>query len=225
MWAVVPAKSLSRAKRRLAPALPASRRRELAASMLEDVLTTLSRVHALAGVVVSTADVTVAHIARRCGATVMDDTERGQTEAVHVTLAALARAGVRSALVLSGDVPGISAGEAQTLLAAHSADTACRPGLTLVSDRHHDGTNAIVCNLPAPIAFAFGPGSLERHQRRAHEACVAVRVLQLPGIELDIDQPEDLALLVARYPRTRAAASLLRGAARGDGGVVQEARA
>jgi len=63
IYAVVPIKETDDAKRRLGQVLAAARRQELALAMFEDVLATLTRVRALAGIIVVTADSAAAAIA------------------------------------------------------------------------------------------------------------------------------------------------------------------
>ena len=87
VWAAVPVKEFAGAKQRLAPLLTPRQRRELAAAMLEDVLTALADA-LLAGVMVNTVDPLAAELAHRYGARVVTDGARdGHTGAV----AAMAR--------------------------------------------------------------------------------------------------------------------------------------
>ena len=55
---------------------------------------------------------------------------------------------------------------------------------------------------------AFGPGSRERHERRADGAVVD----EVPGLLLDVDTPEDLAALWAVVDESRRGAQRTRGA-------------
>src|SRR6266700_3813388 len=64
IWAVVPAKDLAQAKQRLAGVLTPEERQGLAQAMLEDVLSALSGVPALAGLIVVTREAAFAATAR-----------------------------------------------------------------------------------------------------------------------------------------------------------------
>ncbi len=48
---------------------------------------------------------------------------------------------------------------------------------------------------PGLIEYEFGPGSFERHLERAQASGARVEICHLPGLELDLDIPDDLALL------------------------------
>ena len=215
MWAVVPAKRLCEAKQRLAGVLSAEERRDLARAMLADVLRCLSGIATIEGILVVSGDPEIAAIARSYGATVAEDESAGHTAAVECGLRVLRAQGANAALVLSADVPGISAAEVECLLAEHARAAAKGPALTIVTDIRRDGTNAVCCSPLDAIRFSFGLGSLERHLSAAHERGVAVTVLDLPGIALDIDEPEDLEALMALETQCHAARYLQEiGAAR-----------
>ncbi len=47
----------------------------------------------------------------------------------------------------------------------------------------------------------YGEGSLQRHLSRAEAAGLKAEVLQIPGIEFDLDTPEDLEFFL-RLPQT-----------------------
>ena len=197
MWAVVPAKPLRTAKQRLAGVLTEEERRSLARAMLSDVLRCLREVDAVEGIVVVSSDPEVAKLAAAHGTRIVADDNTGHTAAVDCGIRALRAEAVGAALVLSADVPGVASAEIERLLREHGRDAARGPAVTIVSDRRGDGTNAICCSPSDAIPFAFGLGSLQRHLDAARASRVAVRVLDLPGIALDIDEPGDLETLLA----------------------------
>jgi len=197
MWAVVPAKRLREAKQRLAGVLSAEERYGLARAMLADVLCCLSGIAALREIVVVSADPEIAAIAAAFRARVVEDHGAGHTGAVECGLRALHKAGATAALVLSADLPCIATGEVERLLLEHARAAAKGPAVTIASDLRRDGTNAVCCSPVDAIPFSFGLGSLERHCAAACAKGIAVRVLDLPGIALDIDEPADLMTLLA----------------------------
>jgi len=69
------------------------------------------------------------------------------------------------------------------------------PGMVIVPDRHLTGTNLLLCAPPNLISPAFGVGSLEAHCQLARAAGVEPVIVYCPDLGLDIDCPEDLALL------------------------------
>jgi len=197
----VPVKDLVNAKQRLVPILSPSERGDLARAMVEDVLDALARAR-LGLVLVVTRDAAVESLAKRHGAgTLGEEANRGHTEAVaHAQRAALAR-GARRFLTIPGDVPCVTPGELAEL-----ADGSLEgPGVILVPSLSGFGTNAALLEPPDAMPLKFGEPSFENHLVAARAAGLRPLVRRLPGLGLDIDAPEDLALLLERGPSTRSA--------------------
>ncbi len=201
MWAVLPAKNFNDAKQRLASVLDAEARRGLFQAMFEDVLVSLRAVEALHGVLVVTRDDTAAALAERHGAQVLrEDANRGQSAAVEAAAAWLAGQGAEGMIALPGDVPLVPLSEIEKVLAVHETGR----GMTIVPDRDERGSNCIAVSPPDLISFHFGNDSFKPHLRAAEAAGVTPKVLKLPCIGLDIDRPDDLAVLIASEGATRA---------------------
>ena len=206
MWAVLPIKNLSDAKQRLAPVLSAGERRGLFAVMVEDVLSALAMADGLDGVLVITRDSDAAALARRYGARVLiEDANCGQTSAVQAGVQALAAEGADGMLAVPGDVPLVTPVEITAILAAHQAS----PAMTIVPAWDERGSNGIACSPPDLIPFSFGNDSFRPHLAAARAAGVEPRILKLPGLALDVDNPADLRALIARPATTRAHAFLV----------------
>ncbi len=84
-------------------------------------------------------------------------------------------------------------------------------GVTIVPDRHGQGTNALLITPPGALVPTFGVGSFARHAARARAGDAEVKVVDLPSLGLDVDTPDDLEALRAALdrrpgtaPRTRA---------------------
>ncbi len=204
IWAVVPVKSLDAGKRRLAGALDLAGRRSLMRVMLADVLDTLAATPGLDAVAVISRDRRVARQARAQGARMMLETGVGLNAAVTEAARVLAGEGCATMLVVPADVPLAKPEEIAEIVGARRP----APALTLVPDRHGIGTNALACTPPAAVTPRFGKRSLERHQETAHRAGIPVSVLELPGLGLDLDTPDDLAALRQRPGTTRTQAFL-----------------
>ena len=202
----VPVKDLVNAKQRLIPALSPPERRELARAMLEDVLE--AAVTALPGsVVVVTTDPEVQAVTRAAGALCLaESANRGHTAAVAFAQQEAVARGVARFLTLPGDVPCVTAREITALCDA-LAET---PGVVFVPSRSGLGTNAALLTPPDAIPLTFGEPSFDNHLKTARAAGLAPRVLELPGIGLDVDAPDDLPVLLERGPATRSA-RVLRG--------------
>jgi len=203
LWAVVPVKERDRAKERLAPLLPPELRRKLALAMLEDVLTALAASVGLAGLLVVTLDPGASLAARHYGARVVEDGARdGHSGAVIGAARLLKAEGRGGMLTLPGDIPLVTPYEISEIISAHRP----APSFTIVPSHDEGGSNAILMSPPDAVPLRFGVDSFFPHLRAAEAKGITPTVLRLPGIALDIDNPEDLAAL-ARQPaptRTRA---------------------
>jgi 2-phospho-L-lactate guanylyltransferase len=205
MWAIVPCKRLNRAKTRLAHVLGPAERHALARAMLRDVLAVLTQVRGLDGVAVVTSDPEVSALADASVALVLDDPPNADhSAAARAATAEVARRGVRGVLILSADVPLLTASEVERVLAIHGGGR----GITIATNRAGEGTNAIACTPPDAIALSFGRDSRRRHVRAARELGLPVRCICPPGLALDIDTPEDLAEYKRRGGADGALASL-----------------
>jgi 2-phospho-L-lactate guanylyltransferase len=70
-------------------------------------------------------------------------------------------------------------------------------GITLVPDRHDDGTNVLRLPVGCDFGFAYGPGSFRRHRAEASRLGLPIRVLRIPALAYDVDWPADVAELTA----------------------------
>lgn len=210
--AILPIKSFGAAKQRLSGLLGGGSREALAQAMFSDVLASLRHVPDLDGVAVVTANRMAENAALHTGVTLLTDPEEaGQSAAVQIGLRHASDNGFERALLVPGDTPLIDPLELAAMFdRADEEDTA----VTIVPDRHGEGTNALLLTLPAAIEPAFGPGSLERHTTAAQAAGAAHRVEGLTSLALDVDTPEDLAELRETLSGRRGQAPMTRGALR-----------
>lgn len=209
VWAVVPVKERDHAKERLAARMPPELRRGLALAMLEDVLAALAAVPGLAGLAVVTVDFEAGRLARRYDARLLTDGARdGHTGAVAAAARLLAAEGRAGMLTLPGDIPLVTPNEIGQILAAHQP----APAFTIVPSHDEGGSNAILVSPPDAVPLRFGPDSFFPHLRAAEARGIRPTVLRLPGVALDIDNPEDLAAFARRGSPTRTRAFLTENA-------------
>ena len=178
MAVLVPVKAFSHAKARLAPALGPAARAQLARSMAE-------RVVAAAGalpVAVVCDDPEVAAWATGVGALVLPEPGRGLNAAVEAGVARLGTLGVEFVVVAHADLP----------YATDLGWVAGFAGVTLVPDRHDDGTNVAGLPVGSGFRFAYGPGSFARHVAEAGRLGLPLRVAREAGLGWDVDHPGDL---------------------------------
>ncbi len=181
---LVPVKSFSEAKVRLAPALPPAERAALARWMGAAVLAAAAPLP----VAVVCDDVEVASWARELGALVVWEPGRGLNGAVEAGVEELRRAGVGRVIVAHADLPR----------AAGLAGLAAGSGVTLVPDRRRDGTNVAIVPAGAGFRFSYGPGSFARHQAEGGRLGLVVRTVEDPLLAFDVDWPADLVGLDAQ---------------------------
>jgi 2-phospho-L-lactate/phosphoenolpyruvate guanylyltransferase len=176
---LVPVKSFTEAKVRLAPALDDPSRAALARGMARIVV-------AAAGplpVAVVCDDEEVAEWARSVGAQVFWRPERGLNGAVADGVSRFGAEGFERIIVAHADLP----------LAEDLAWVADHDGVTLVPDRRDDGTNVICVPTGVGFEFSYGPHSFGRHLAEAERLGLSHRVVREPRLGWDIDTPGDLA--------------------------------
>jgi 2-phospho-L-lactate guanylyltransferase len=183
---LLPVKDFRNAKQRLASALDATTRANLARAMLADVLHAVAQSTVLDRVVVFTASTEVALMAGEFGFDVTIETAvNGHSAAVNLMVEKLS-ADATQILSIAGDLPN---------LRAHEIDFVMNNGvepITILPSRDGTGTNGILFLPPARIQMEYGEGSFSRHMSKAAAAGHRIEVLNVPGIAFDIDTPEDL---------------------------------
>jgi 2-phospho-L-lactate/phosphoenolpyruvate guanylyltransferase len=197
---LVPVKNLANAKQRLSAVLTPEERLALAHAMCEDVLQELARWRARPNVAVVTGDAFARDLARRFAFEVIaDPVNPGETGAIEMATAECRRRGAKRTLVVPADIPLIETSELQQIV-----DSAPPGGAVLVPDAAGRGTNAAL-RAPADLfPLRFGNDSFLPHLASAKATGKPCVVLELPGIALDVDRPEDLKELAAAKGERRA---------------------
>lgn len=176
---LIPVKRFAAAKGRLAAVLGPGEREQLARWLA-------GRVVAAAGalpVFVACDDDEVAAWADGVGADVLWSPGLGLNGAVDAGRTTIAGKGAGHVVIAHSDLP-----------LASDLGALVEPGaVTLVPDRHGDGTNVMALPVDVALAAAYGGGSFARHLARATASGVAVSVHHDPRLELDVDTPADLA--------------------------------
>lgn len=201
---LIPVKDFELAKGRLAPQLPAGERAKLARSMAARVVHAAGRMPAL----VVCDDHEVADWARSVGAHPLHIEVRGLNGALTAAVERLSALGPdespirpdsacsdaqwsghrpQHVVIAHGDLP-----RAETLEGLAEAGT-----VTIVPDRHLDGTNVMALPLGGGFEFHYGPGSFRAHCTEALRCGLDLRVRRVAALEFDIDTPDDLAAYLA----------------------------
>ena len=159
--------------------------------MLRDVLMALKGTGGLAGAAVVTLDDSAREIAREAGASLIDDTGQGLNAALTLGCRVLQSYGAKAVMIVHSDLPLADPLECQAVI-----DAAKSPGITIVPAREDGGTNVMVISPPDAIPLDYGKDSFAKHKQAAESAGVPVIVVELPGLGLDIDRPDDVKALI-----------------------------
>jgi 2-phospho-L-lactate guanylyltransferase len=182
VWvAVVPVKSLSRAKSRLRGALPGVSHDRLVLGLLADTIDAVLACPVVADVLVVTNEPQAAKLATGLGArAVADAPDAGLNPAI---AHGAALAGAVPVAALLGDLPALRPEELDAALAAGSG----RRGF--VPDAGGTGTTLLTAPSGTALRPLFGPGSAAAHAASGAEPLVG----PWPSLRLDVDTPDDLA--------------------------------
>jgi 2-phospho-L-lactate guanylyltransferase len=196
---LIPVKSLTHAKQRLASVLDQPTRTKLAQAMLFDMLETLGTWTNRPDIGIVTRDPFALELARRFQfQTIPDNANRGETDAIEMATRFCEAQGVDSTLVIPGDIPLMRASELEQILEA-----APDQGSILVPAADGRGTNAAWRRPAGLFPLRFGNDSFKPHLAAARATQKPCVVLSLPGIALDIDNPSDLRQLAEAPGETR----------------------
>jgi len=197
---LIPVKSLSTAKQRLAEALNQSQRSQLAEAMLRDVMNAVSGVRNRIAVALVTGDVHAQQLACEFGFGVIEDTRNeSETAAIEIATKWCERQGYDTTVVVPGDIPLISSDELHRVL-----DAAPREGAVFVPAYDRRGSNCILRRPASLIPLRFGNDSFLPHCDAMRKTGKELIILEMRGIGLDIDNPHELDLLLQRDGSTHA---------------------
>ena len=213
-WIVIPVRSLTDGKRRLAPVLEPDERAALVRRMF---LRTLEAA-AAAGppVLVVSPDPNALAIARDRGATGLEEPRPVElNHALELAAREAAGRGASALLVVSADLPDLEAADLRAMLPADPARGAGSPPsspaasggtadrielgaaaqdtlVRIAPDEAGTGTNALYVRPPDLLAFEYGGTSCPRHVEQARARGARVDRIDRPGLRFDLDTPDDL---------------------------------
>jgi 2-phospho-L-lactate guanylyltransferase len=190
---LIPLKRLADAKQRLAPAMDGGERERLMLTMVTHV----SREAVASGagpVALASCEPRAAMLASSLGIGLVTDGGLPWNEGL-VHARALLEPGADAVLYLAADLPLLQSAEVTELVAA-------APEHGVVIGRAHDGgTNALLVRPAEAIDPSFGAQqSASVHVALAESAGLEAVVLDLPGLALDVDTPEDVLRAGLRLP-------------------------
>lgn len=197
---LVPIKNTSGAKQRLASILAQDSRTRLAQAMLHDVLSALYEWKDRPSVGIVTSDAYATQLATEYKFEIIPDPENpGETGAIEIATQVCVERGEDSTLVIPADIPLIKPWELEEIYKQAPAE-----GTVLVPAGDGRGTNAAFRRPANLFPLRFGNNSFKPHHAAAQARGQPCVILNLPGIAVDIDNPEDLHQLIALPGNTRA---------------------
>ncbi len=206
---IIGLKRLDVAKQRLGTDLSAHERRRLMISMLEAVVAATLAAD-LGPVALATSEPSAPALPRMLGVTVLSDGDLPWNDGLVHALALVVPRPAR-VLYLAGDIPLLTPAELLDFVAAAPA------GGVAIARARDAGTNALLMTPPDALRPAFGSHrSSEVHAALARAANLPHRVIDIPGLALDVDTIADardagvLAALSAEQVAIRRTDELLR---------------
>jgi 2-phospho-L-lactate/phosphoenolpyruvate guanylyltransferase len=197
---LVPIKNTSGAKQRLASILDQDSRTWLAQAMLHDVLSAIHQWNDRPSVGIVTSDPYATQLANEYKFEIISDPENpGETGAIEMATQICVERGEDNTLVIPADIPLIEAWELEEIYKQAPAK-----GTVLVPAGDGRGTNAAFRRPANLFPLRFGNDSFKPHHAAAQATGQPCVILNLPGIAVDIDNPEDLHQLIALPGNTRA---------------------
>jgi 2-phospho-L-lactate guanylyltransferase len=192
IWAIVPVKPLRLGKSRLSGVLSDDERAVLNRMFLEQTLDVLRNTPTVTQTLVISRDPAALAIAREFGArTVLEDGNPNLNNALARATMLARNYATHGVLVLPADLPLLTKDDL-LMFFDHIYKSPC---VVITPDRHENGTNALLMAPGGLIKYSFGPGSFTRHCEQARLAGVGLEIVRNQHIELDLDTPDDLALL------------------------------
>jgi len=196
--AIIPVRSLTTGKSRLAPAVTPEVRRDLTKRMLAITLGACRNSEVIDQVLVISPDVDVLAFAHAIDHEVIGIRQNDPTPGLIPALDQARRVGAvnrfDALLILFADLP--------LVIGEDVADLVGTPGqIVIAPDQHRAGTNALLLRRgPADLSefrFRFGVGSFAAHVDEARKLDIDPAIVELPGLGFDLDTPDDLGNLVS----------------------------
>lgn len=186
---IVPVKSFGLAKGRLADTLSPRERAQLSQQCAERVV----RAARPWPVYVVCSDAEIADWATAQDAHAVQCSTPGLDVAVAAGRAAAINDGADHLVVAHADLP----------LAATLQHIPREGAVSIVPDRHHDGTNVLSFPARSAMTTAYGPGSCDNHVALAHAAGLRVDIIEDADLSLDLDTADDLREFQTRQSEKR----------------------
>jgi 2-phospho-L-lactate/phosphoenolpyruvate guanylyltransferase len=185
--ALIPVKSLTLAKSRLASSFSQLQRQRLVLDMLHHVVCVLLDSELFEHVAVVSSDKQVLEKAHVWGARAIVEEQQGHNQALHAAALKEKSEGVTTLLTISADLPLLTSQEIRCFF-----EQSLRHAVVLAASRDGTGTNAILVRPPLAVPYVFGPDSLHSYVEAAWQEHQSYTTYQSIGLAVDIDTIDDL---------------------------------
>lgn len=184
---VIPMKSPSRSKQRLASCLLDQERETLAIGLFTNTLAFFHYHFPELPVLVVSESEYVLKLAENYGAlTLFDSGVDGLNGALTSATNWIMNAGFTRQLIIPSDIALLERSEINTLLRAANVNQ------VVIARAKDGGTNALLLSPPNVIPFSYGQDSANLHEQKAKDKDCACSMLHLENFSLDIDNQRDL---------------------------------
>ena len=195
--AIIPVRSLTTGKSRLAPAVGPAMRRELTKRMLAITLEACRASAAIDQILVISPDVEALAFANALDHEVIGVRQDDRTPGLLPALYQARRVGAvnrfDATLILFADLPLVNGEDVAALVST--------PGQVVIApDQNRVGTNGLLLRRGdidlSDFRFQFGVESFAAHVDEARQIGISPAVVELPGLGFDLDTPDDFGNLV-----------------------------
>jgi 2-phospho-L-lactate guanylyltransferase len=198
---LIPVKTFSASKKRLAPHYSDAARAALAEALCQDFFNVLAQVRLAGRIYVASREPLALEWALARGWHTIPESEQiSESHSVDAASHVCAHDGITALLRIPIDIPLATAADVDAILAV--AEVA--PSAVIVPSRDGTGTNALLRSPPCLFPSHFGPDSFMQHVGEAERCGARVKVVHNPRIALDVDEPGDFAALDSSFRRDSA---------------------
>ncbi len=190
---IVPHRGLEHAKTRLSGVLEPVERAAVAERLLRHVLE--AAVATGDEVVVISPEAALEAVVAGSGARLSVQHGLGLNAGLREARADAMSDGVTRLAVIHGDLPDLTGEDVAALLDAVAGEG---PAVAIAPDAAGRGTNGLALSPPDIMPFRFGADSFAAHRGAAARSGAHTVIVELPGLEFDVDTPSDLAAWLAR---------------------------
>ena len=188
--AIVPVKTFSKAKTRLK--LSTSKKNELCALMLEEVLATISQANLINKIIIVTKDKTALRISEKFNTIcIRDDYETSVNNAVSLADDYILKQGFNASIVFPQDIPFMFAEDIEKLIKFQNS----LEYVGVVPSRKFDGTNALLRKPVNLMKTHYDEDSYKLHLEVGKSKAQNSSLILLRRIMLDIDDQTDIEFI------------------------------